>query len=69
MSESQLRVDTLQLIFVPAKKAREMLGEMSNEKFYQHVKGKRIAIVKDGRKSLVPVTSLLAFAASLQEGV
>ena len=52
-------------LFLRVTEARQILGDMSNASFYEHVKKQDIKIVKDGRKSLVPIESLQSFAARL----
>lgn len=62
MKKSILNHEDVPQIFVRVKVARHMLGGMSNASFYNHVKRGNLIIVKDGRRSLVPLTSIYAFA-------
>lgn len=55
-------------IFVSVKKARHLLADMSNATFYQMVSAGRIRTVKLGRKTLVPMASIIAFSDSLIGG-
>jgi hypothetical protein len=62
MNKSTKASNEPEAIFARVKVARYMLGGMSNASFYNHVKLGNLIIVKDGRRSLVPLTSIYAFA-------
>ncbi len=59
-------VNQIDPLFVPVNDGAKILG-LGRSKFYQLVSENRIPLVKVGRKSLVSVASLKAFADSLTQ--